>query len=470
MVCSKCEEKKKRLQKRRTETKDTTSELRESDSDSEPKDTTSELSDSDSEPKDTTSELSDSNSETGKKSTQIVRALGVGQDHRAFQPRPIYLGVSGSVDTDQMPGFCCGGTLGCLVQFTAGGILYRCILSNMHVLAQDTVLGLNNRVRAFGDWILQPGLIDTGCNLPIAPNGVPTNAVGQLLTWTPIVEYNPSNPVANVVDCAMGGAGAGLVRTDGAILDFGYTYQNPVTAYVGLLVRKSGRTTDVTYGTVTAIGVTILVGYTRECGGASYAALFTNQIQIQGSAFTPVFSNFGDSGSLVLTQQATPTPGSIFQSSWPVGLLFAGGNGFTFANPIANVLSSLGVTLVGTPAAPFVPLSLSTASTESDPKSVIVEMPDDAIDPTTVKLFNDDDAFVRFQMRSQRAIKTKDDHISMILNLPHCIGAAITPDKDGKGEPVIQLYLTESDTSVTYPSQIGGFPVSSTVLGQVQAL
>ncbi len=71
----------------------------------------------------------------------------------------------------------------------------------------------------------------------------------------------------------------------------------------------------------------------------SQLARFSNQFRIDGR-----FSSGGDSGSLIVRDsQSTPDA---------VGLLFAGSNTTTFANPIDNVLSALGVSLVGTPAAP----------------------------------------------------------------------------------------------------------------------
>jgi hypothetical protein len=63
-------------------------------------------------------------------------------------------------------------------------------------------------------------------------------------------------------------------------------------------------------------------------------ARFVDQIVIVGDG--PSFSDSGDSGSLIVTR-----PGKR-----ATGLLFAGSNTHTIANPIQEVLSALGVTLV----------------------------------------------------------------------------------------------------------------------------
>lgn len=101
----------------------------------------------------------------------------------------------------------------------------------------------------------------------------------------------------------------------------------PVTARLGMTVKKNGRTTQPTIGTVTDVSVNISVGY---AGGV---AQFRNQVGIRGIG--GVFSRGGDSGSLIVTAN----------SSQPVALLFAGrsDNSITFANPIAAVIRALGI-------------------------------------------------------------------------------------------------------------------------------
>ena len=84
-------------------------------------------------------------------------------------------------------------------------------------------------------------------------------------------------------------------------------------------------------GSVVGINATINVSY------SSGTARFVGQVVILG---TGQFSRAGDSGSLIVTNNANKRP---------VGLLFAGSsNGYTFANPIGAVLQALGVTIDGT--------------------------------------------------------------------------------------------------------------------------
>ena len=103
--------------------------------------------------------------------TEPFRALGKpikapAVSHTAKQTPPIQLGTSGGWGYDLANGYCCGGTLGSLVQI--GGTQY--ILSNYHVFESDIVGGGNSRVATTGDPIIQPGLIDVGCNAANAQN------------------------------------------------------------------------------------------------------------------------------------------------------------------------------------------------------------------------------------------------------------------------------------------------------------
>jgi hypothetical protein len=96
---------------------------------------------------------------------------------------------------------------------------------------------------------------------------------------------------------------------------------------VGLAVKKQGRTTGLTTGEVSGINATVTVSY-----GSVGTARFVNQIVI-----TPgTFSAGGDSGSLIVTAD---------ENKNPVGLLFAGSDTHTIANPIGLVLDNFGVTI-----------------------------------------------------------------------------------------------------------------------------
>jgi hypothetical protein len=239
--------------------------------------------------------------------------------HTAKQTPPIQLGTSGGWRYDLANGYCCGGTLGSLVQ--VGGTQY--ILSNYHVFESDIVNGGNNRVAATGDPIIQPGLIDVGCNAANAQN------VAQL-------QKKSSLPGKNV-DASIAQA-SGLVRTDGAILEIGTISSSIVGAFINQAVKKSGRTTGLSRSKISGLNATVSVAYDNECaGGAAFTKTFTGQIIIsnKGSKFIAG----GDSGSLMVEDVST--------NPRAVGLLFAGSRTLAVANPIGEVLSFLGATMVG---------------------------------------------------------------------------------------------------------------------------
>lgn len=250
--------------------------------------------------------------------TDKFRAMG--RPHTAKQTPPIQLGTSGGWRYDLANGYCCGGTLGALVQI--GGTQY--ILSNYHVFESDIVSGGNGRVATSGDFIIQPGLIDAGCNAANAQN-----------VATLVVKH--SLPNSNV-DCAIAQVVSGMVRTDGSILEIGTISATTVAASFKQAVKKSGRTTGLTRSTISGLNATVTVQYDNECaGGVAFTKTFTGQIVIanRGSKFL----NSGDSGSLMVEDVAT--------NPRAVGLLFAGSSTSAIANPIGQVLSLLGATMVG---------------------------------------------------------------------------------------------------------------------------
>ncbi len=248
---------------------------------------------------------------------------GGGTSHTAKQSPPIQLGTSGGNVNDIANGYCCSGTLGSLVQ--KGGTQY--ILSNSHVLAGDVVAGGNGRVAQIGDDVNQPGLVDNSCS---SSN---TNIVADVSSLSTLY---PPNSTPNV-DCAIAQVRSGMVRTDGAILEIGTLSSSTVAAYVGQPVKKSGRTTGLTRASVSGLNATISVGYEDECAGNSFTKTFTGQIVV--SQRHSSFLNSGDSGSLMVEDVST--------NPRAVGLLYAGSTNTAVANPIGDVLSYLGVSMVG---------------------------------------------------------------------------------------------------------------------------
>jgi hypothetical protein len=207
------------------------------------------------------------------------------------------------------------GTIGCLAFGRSAPRNSRVlVLSNNHVLAN-----VNNA--KYGDCVCQPGPADGG--------KCPADQIAILERFTPIA----LGGAANYVDCATAWAWPDRVRTElvylaGGVPKYFKINNTPLAPYLGMPVGKSGRTTQVTSGRVTAIGASLWVNY----GGVS--AWFTDQIAIQ--AYSGNFSQPGDSGSSVWTWDATKKP---------VGLLFAGGGAVTFANRIDRVMTALDIWL-----------------------------------------------------------------------------------------------------------------------------
>jgi hypothetical protein len=240
--------------------------------------------------------------------------------HTSKQTPPIQLGTSGGWSKDLANGFCCGGTLGSLIH--VGTTQY--VLSNYHVFESDIVAGGNNTVAATGDPIIQPGLIDVNCSVSGA------QSVATLVKKSSLPNSN--------VDCSIGKIVSGMVRTDGAILEIGTISSTTVGAALSQPVKKSGRTTGLTHSSVSGLNATISVTYDNECaGGTAFTKTFSGQIVIANNGSK--FLNSGDSGSLMVEDVAT--------NPHAVGLLFAGSSSSAIANPIGEVLSFLGASMVG---------------------------------------------------------------------------------------------------------------------------
>lgn len=241
-------------------------------------------------------------------------------DHKAKQDRPILLGTSGGWGLDLANGYCCGGTLGSLIQI--GGVNH--ILSNYHVLESDIVSGGNGVVATIGDPIIQPGLIDVGCDASKA------QVVATLVPWHSLPDSN--------VDAAVAVAEPGMVDSTGAILEIGAVSSQTATASIGQAVKKSGRTTGLTRSSVSGLNATVSVTYEDECAGATaFTKTFTGQIIIKNRRSS--FLAGGDSGSLMVED--------VDSNPRAVGLLFAGSSTTAVANPIDEVLIFFGATMVG---------------------------------------------------------------------------------------------------------------------------
>lgn len=199
------------------------------------------------------------------------------------------------------------GTIGCLVEKDNE----QFILSNNHVLA-------NSNGASIGDKIIQQAKRDGGLS--------PSEDIATLVDWKPI----DFTGIPNDIDAAIARLDdPSLVEQE--IIDIGSPFRTTASAALYQSVRKHGRTTGHTVGVITDLSVDLWVNY------GSNQAWFEDQLGITG-IYGQLFSQGGDSGSLIVDAVTLN----------PVGLLFAGGGGMTFANRIDDVLSYFNVGIVGT--------------------------------------------------------------------------------------------------------------------------
>ena len=187
------------------------------------------------------------------------------------------------------------------------------ILSNNHVLA-------NSNAASPGDPILQPGPYDGGT--------LPDDRIATLARFVPIT-FEPPIPRAqhrNLIDAAIAQSDSFMIDRKLHWLGAPRAWRPRANVKVGLRVRKFGRTTGLTMGSVIAVNATVDVGY-----GSAGIARFMDQI------VTTSISAGGDSGSLVVTEDNVA-----------IGLLFAGSSTVTILNQIENVRALLRVEVAET--------------------------------------------------------------------------------------------------------------------------
>jgi hypothetical protein len=192
--------------------------------------------------------------------TGRLRALPATADRRG-RVRPLVGGISISPDTVKTAG-------------TLGAVHDGWIITNAHVLAMDLD---GNYLRSAK--ILQPGLID---------GGTLEDVVGELVGYTRIT-FNDST-AENYVDLAVGRATVEYLND--TVLG-NAPYRVTLTPYEpgeGEVVRKSGRTTGETTGTVVSTSAVVKVWYSED----KWAA-FHDVIMVRGNPFSAP----GDSGSFV---------------------------------------------------------------------------------------------------------------------------------------------------------------------------
>lgn len=227
-------------------------------------------------------------------------------DRKGRFPRPVPIGVSGGQPDVT------AGTIGARV--SDGRRTFA--LSNNHVFA-------NRNDANRGDDILQPGRVDGGTD--------PANSIGTLHDFEPLLFCKALTCQDNRVDAAIALTSSDNLGTSTPEDGYGEPRTKTTTATLGQAVQKYGRTTGLTTGVVSGLNATITVNYNTG------TARFVDQILISDGRF----SQGGDSGSLVVTQS------SGRDDRRPVGLLFAGSNTHTIANPIDLVLDRFSVEIDG---------------------------------------------------------------------------------------------------------------------------
>jgi hypothetical protein len=230
------------------------------------------------------------------------------------------------------------GTFGALVKDVETG--ERLILSNNHILANGTN-GRDGRAE-IGDPILQPGPYDGGtsrdriarlerfiplerivqepeCQMAAGAQNI-GNRIIKMVRPNYEMKLVKHTRASNIIDAAVAKPDspdlvAGEVMELGAVEGVG-------EPQVGMLVQKSGRSSGLTEGEITAMSVSLRVELDEEEYG-----WFSHQI------VSDCVVNPGDSGSLVLNKE-----------SKAVGLVFAGSDQYSVFNVIDNVLKQLKVT------------------------------------------------------------------------------------------------------------------------------
>ncbi|MGB7434576.1 MAG: hypothetical protein WBR26_13015 [Candidatus Acidiferrum sp.] len=336
------------------------------------------------------------------------------------QSIPVKLGTSGGNANDSsVQGnlvYCCGGTLGSLVQ--RNGTYY--ILSNNHVLARSDSASI-------GDSIIQPGLIDANCST------TGTTTVGNL------TQYVNLQASGTNVDAAIAQIVSGTVDTGGNILSLGATATggtpdagpphagNGIIANVGEAVAKSGRSSSLTCSTVDAIDIQTSVSYQAGCNtGANFSVTYTGQVSVAGGSFSAA----GDSGSLIVDQNTAD----------PVALLYGGSDTDTVGNPVADVLSALQDSEGNRPS--FVG-SLATHNVIGCTiASNVVKSTPAAVPLSAGQL--------------AQAQHVRDMHAPELLANPYIQAVGVGASIDHPGEPAIILLINAAQTAIAMPAQLDG--------------
>jgi hypothetical protein len=202
------------------------------------------------------------------------------------------------------------------------------------------------------------------------------------------------------------------------------------TATLDMTVAKSGRTTGLTCGGISAVDLDVTVDYYLDCAETRpyLTKTFTHQLGLSGNQF----SDAGDSGALVVD----------VANAEPVGLYFAGGTDLSgvsqgVANPATDVLAELGAQFGGS----------YTFVGAADHAVSCLNYGDNTIPSAQARTLIDSEI-----TRAQQAIGQARILVSSATGI---LGVATGKSSDHPGEAAVIFYTDESRT-VSVPTTVDG--------------
>lgn len=266
-------------------------------------------------------------------------------------------------------GYVYAGTLGAVVKDNTTG--QTMLLSNFHVMCIDNGWHV-------GDQMTQPSRVDTG--------SCPSDVVGTL--QRAVLSASVDGAICSV-----------SARTTACEIQEIGAVTGTAAAALNMAVRKRGRTTGLTYGTVDSISLSVKIDYGDGLGERT----LTNQIGVKPDpAHNAKFGDHGDSGSVIVNAACEV-----------VGLHFAGDDsGYGIANPIASVLSELNITLCVAP---------------SKTKPEIKEIKDHKIEKLEIK----EHKLEKFELKDHKNEKFEFEQLKRIPEFPKLFEVPGIPEQPG---------------------------------------
>jgi hypothetical protein len=173
-------------------------------------------------------------------------------------------------------------------------------------------------------------------NADYRPGGTPPIAIGQLSKIIELHSVHYSHTPPAYFDAALAEAKGDILTSWQGNESDGYDTPSTIKKpFTGMLVKKFGRTTQLTQGIVAdKIALAKPIEYRHK----SFSAIswFSDIWAIEPEEPGETFSSPGDSGSLVITS-GNPSA---------VGIIFAGGRGLSYMIPLQELSDELNFSLV----------------------------------------------------------------------------------------------------------------------------